>query len=76
MISKNSGGADQPVSRLMESGGEAYMVDASARTPSASDRNMVCWCMGGRQRQDSKRVVIYPGFYNVECGDYFGCLRR
>jgi hypothetical protein len=42
MISKNNGGADQPVSRLMESGGEAYTVDASARTTSASVRSMIC----------------------------------
>jgi hypothetical protein len=42
MISKNNGDADQPVSRLIDSGGEAYIVAASARTPSASDRSIVC----------------------------------
>jgi hypothetical protein len=42
MISKNNGGADQPVSRLMDSGGEAYIFDASARTPNTSVRSMIC----------------------------------
>jgi hypothetical protein len=42
MISKNNGGADQPVSRLIESGGEAYTVEASAINPSASVRSMIC----------------------------------
>jgi hypothetical protein len=41
MISKNSGGADQPVSRLMDNGGEALIIDASARIPSTSVRSMV-----------------------------------
>jgi len=58
MISKNNGGADQPVSRLTESGGEAYIVDASTSTSSASDRNMVCWCIGARHRQDRSRTGV------------------
>jgi hypothetical protein len=41
MISKNSGGAAQPVSRSMDRGTEAYVDDAKARIPSAIDRSIV-----------------------------------
>ena len=42
MISKNNGGADQPVARLIDSGGEAYIVDAAANMASVRTLSMVC----------------------------------
>jgi hypothetical protein len=42
MISKNNGGAAQPVSRPIDSGGEAYAVGHRARRPSTSGLNIVC----------------------------------
>lgn len=74
MISKNNGGADQPVSRLIDSGGEAYIVDAAANTASVRSLSMVYKCTDETERQSL--VMIYPRFYKVECGEQVGCFRR
>jgi len=41
MISKNNGGAAQPVSRSIDRGGEAIVADAKAKIPSTIDLSIV-----------------------------------
>jgi hypothetical protein len=41
MISRNNGGAVQPVSRLIDKGGEAHVVDTRASRASAIDLSIV-----------------------------------